>query len=712
MTAEQDVSADDLKVFLEEAESLIDLLDEDFIRLEQEADSEDLIQEIFRAAHTLKGSSGMLGYTAMTGLTHQMEDLLDRVRKGALPVTPELVDALLMSLDGLKVMRDQLRAGTEIDLDIAPLVAELEAAVAGGEAAVEAAPAAGLGLAELLNEAGIAERLQAAATSQTERALRVAVELDPQSEWTAVRCFQLLNELAARGDLLASVPTQQEVEQERAGHHLEAVLVVEGEPDGIGPALETVADVIAVTVEPWDQRRAEADAPSDEERRAIDLGPEARGKSQQEMLEMASQKIETMQTVRIDVERLDQLMNLVGELVIDRTRISQLSRTLNSTYKEDEQVRVLSETATHVEKVVDELHESMMQVRMLPVGLLFSKFPRLVRDLARTTGKQVKLEIEGEGTEIDRSVIEKLKDPLVHMIRNAVDHGIEPSEERAGLGKTEIAVVRLTAAHEQGHILITLRDDGRGIDAAGIRAAAVEKGVVTAEAAERMSDREAVNLIFQPGFSTAQQTTEVSGRGVGMDVVRRDLAAVNGRVEIDTVLGQGTTFSVRLPLTLTTFGGLLVESGGQLYAIPLTSVQETVKPEVQHLETVMRRPVMRLRDSVMPLVRLCEAVGHDVAPRAGQTAGGDEELFAVVVRTGDGENDRPVAVAVDALVDQQEIVVKALSGYMGDTAGVAGASILGDGRVLLIVDVPTLIRGALQSGADAGREERRVAWAA
>ena len=267
--------------------------------------------------------------------------------------------------------------------------------------------------------------------------------------------------------------------------------------------------------------------------------------------------------MRIDVDRLDGLMNMVAELAIDRTRIAQISRVLQSQYKEDDQVRALTETSTHIVKLVDELHETMMQIRMLPVGVLFSKFPRVVRDLARGLSKDINLVVEGEGTEIDRSVIDKIRDPLVHLMRNAVDHGVESPEGRAAAGKPAQSVLKLTARHEQGQILIVLEDDGRGIDPAAIREAAVRKGVVTQEEAERFSDREALELIFAPGLSTATQTTEVSGRGVGGDVIRRDIESLNGRVEIESTLGVGTTFTLRLPLTLATFGGLLVVSGGR-----------------------------------------------------------------------------------------------------------------------------------------------------
>ena len=383
----------------------------------------------------------------------------------------------------------------------------------------------------------------------------------------------------------------------------------------------------------------------------------------------SAQKVEALQTtVRIDVDQLDALMNMVGELVIDRTRVSQLSRLLQGRFKEDEYVGALAETSMHIAKVVDELHESMMAVRMLPVGLLFSKFPRLVRDLSRGLDRKVTLAVEGEETEIDRSVIEKIKDPLVHLIRNSVDHGIEPAADRVAAGKPEESILKLIASHEQGQIVISIEDDGRGIDTVRVVAAAVKKGQISQEVADRLSHREQLELIFAPGLSTAATTTEVSGRGVGMDIVRRDIESLNGRVEVESEAGEGSTFRLRLPLTLATFRGLLVSCGGTTYAIPLTYVQETIRPDEAQLRTVSGRPVMSLRGSVMSLIWLNESLQ---LTNGVETARSDDP-YVVVVRASESETDRPVAIAVDELVDQQEIVVKSLSGFLGRARGIAG----------------------------------------
>ncbi len=702
-----DIDPEELKVFLQEVDEQLQLLDQDIIRLEKEPDDADLIQEIFRAAHTLKGSSGMLGFKKMAGLTHVMEDTLDRVRGGKLAVSAELIDSLLLSLDALKAMTAGLESGEESTFEIEPMVASLRQA-AGDEP--EAAAGADVepreSIAALVAEdAEVTERIEAAlADDSTVRAVHIAIVKG--TEWAAVRCLQSLNELSTLGEVIFSSPSQEEIEQEKADSHLDVIIIGGENPDALRDIVSAIEDIEHVSVETWagasnstDERKADDGPVDDEEQRAIDLGPEARGKEPREQLEMAGQKIETLQSIRVDIDRLDVLMNLVGELVIDRTRIAQLSRTLRTQYRDSEEIEALSQTCTHIEKIVDELNEGMMGVRMLPIGTLFSKFPRLVRDVARTTGKAVDLVTEGEGTEIDRSVIEKIKDPLVHMLRNAVDHGIESPEEREAAGKPTPAQVYLSAQHEQGNIILTLRDDGKGIDPQVMRANAVKKGILTADAAERLSDAEAIDLIFEPGFSTAAKTTNVSGRGVGMDVVRSGVAAVNGLVKVTSEVGKGTTFTLQLPLTLATFRGLLVESGNGVYAFPLSYVQETGQLDPADVDAIVDAEVLKRSGDVLPLLRLGDACQNGSA-----NGDGLRDQFVVIVKAG----DRPVAIAVDALREQQEIVVKSLGSYIGQADNIAGASILGDGQVVLILDVASLVKEVAQGNRRATELERSI----
>ena len=697
------IDAEELKVFLQEADEQLQLLDEDIIRLEKEASNTDLLQRIFRAAHTLKGSSSMLGFQKMAELTHVMEDALDKLRSGALSVSAELVDELLACLDALKLLNDNLASGDEDEVDIQPLIAALrEVADPASAAAPEEEARIPIG-AVVAADPAATERLEAV-LAEGLNAFAVRVTFDKETSWAAVRCLQVTNELSELGEIICSAPSQEEIEQEKVESQFQVLLATSEAAEAVRAVVAPIDDVQTVEVDAWDPAVPPADVrvgdtgPADDERRVIDLGTEARGREEREQLEMAAEKVETLQTVRIDVERLDALMNLVGELVIDRTRVTQITRTLRSRHKEDELIQILAETSTHFGKVIDELNEGMMQVRMLPVGTLFKKFARLVRDIARSTGKNVEFVTEGEATEIDRSIIEKIKDPLVHLLRNAVDHGIESPEARKAAGKPEVALVKLSASQEHGHILITLVDDGKGIDPQAMREAAAKKGIISAEAAGRLSDAEAIDLIFEAGLSTAEKTTEVSGRGVGMDVVRRSIGGVNGLVKVDTKVGVGSTFTLQLPLTLATFGGLLVESGDAVYAIPLSYVQQTEKLDSSVVETIIDTEVVNLNGDVLPLLRLRELCGG--APEDGRRNG---EGFIVIVKAG----DRPVALAVDALREQQEIVVKSLGAYIGQTEGIAGASILGDGRVVLIIDVVSLVQAATNANRSATERSAR-----
>lgn len=674
-----DIDIEELNVFLQEAEEQLQLLDEDIIRLEKEAHNADLLQEIFRAAHTLKGSSGMLGFTRMAELTHHMEDVLDKVRKGLLGVTPELVDALLESLDGLKSLTASLGSGGEDAVDVSRAVTALRA-IAGGGASGGASQAARAPIEPaVLRDAAALARIDEAVAAGGQ-CFVVRATLSPDAAWGAVRCFQIYTELATRGEVVASDPTIDAIQAEQCGDVLQAVVVTAQGAEELRAAVQAIDDVQSAEIGTWADAAAQAAADIDEAS-ASQPAASAAPVGDRAAAEAGAARIEATQTIRMDVDRLDALMNLVGELVIDRTRINQITKVLQARYRGDEVVQSLEQIAAHIGKMVEDLNDGMMQARMVPIGTLFSKFPRLVRDLARSTGKHADLITEGEDTEIDRAVIEKIKDPLIHLLRNAVDHGIEPPEVRAAAGKPEAGTIRLVARHDQGRILITLTDDGGGIDANAVKRTAVRRGIVTADAAERMSEHEALELIFAAGLSTAAATTDISGRGVGMDVVRSSIGALNGVVSVETRAGAGTTFTLHLPLTLATFRGLLVESAKAVYAIPLSYVQETGRLEPSLVETIVDREVVNLRGTLMPLFRLSVISAEGPSGR---------EDFMVVVRIG----DRPAALAVDRLMEQQEVVVKSLGSTIGRARGVAGASILGDGEVALILDVATLMKAA------------------
>jgi len=442
--------------------------------------------------------------------------------------------------------------------------------------------------------------------------------------------------------------------------------------------MEAVSDIQSLIVDAYSPEQATLEA-----QQVTGTEETAELKADEGAQAQASQA-HTAQTVRIDVERLDSMMNMIGELVIATSRILQIGKTLEGKYADD-LVQELGRSSSHTTKVVNELQEDIMRIRMLPVATVFSGFPRMIRDLAQKSKKKVDFIVEGQETGIDRTVIEHIRDPLVHLLRNSVDHGIETAEDRKAAGKPEVATLRLSACHEEGHIVLTVEDDGKGISAANVKEAAVKKGFVTSEDAARMSEDEAIGLIFASGMSTKEQATEVSGRGVGLDIVRKNIETLNGYVKVDTKVGKGTKFTVRLPLTLATVDSLLVNSSGALYAIPVVSVLETARLLPEEISTIGGREVIRLRGGVLPLLRLDRTLGMELP--GGKETDDSGRIPVVVVRG----SDRLVALAVDELVEKQEIVVKSMGEQLGDVKGISGASILGDGRLALIIDAPTLI---------------------
>ena len=671
MQLADDITSEDLKVFLEEAEEQLQLLDDEVIRLEKETTEEGLAG-IFRAAHTMKGSSAMLGYTAMTQVAHAMESLLDKLRNGEVAVTSEVVDALLHSLDALRVLTDELIDEQGVDVDLATLVAELEACMG----VAPKAEAAGGDVAPTIALTDEALDQISTVLAAGETVYEVVASIVGDEMFAAIRLFQLTTELSDNTRLIAANPSLEDIQAEKNGMSFVAIVGSDKTSDELTALTEAVQDIGNVNVSPFDADSAKAAQAA----KAAAPEPAAAGVGSGDARQHPA--AQAAQTVRIDVDRLDNLMNLIGELVIDRTRLQQIGRSLAVKYKADELVESLGKTSSHVVKVVNDLQEDFMKVRMLPIGNVFSSFPRMMRDLSKSLDKPIDFQVEGGETEIDRTVIEKVRDPLVHMLRNALDHGLESREDRAAAGKPEAGVIKLSAFHEQSHIVLTVEDDGGGIIPEKIKAAFVAKGLITEEAASRLTDPEAVDLIFLAGASTKAQATEVSGRGVGMDIVKSNIEAINGFVEVESTPGKGSIFTARLPLTLATVQSILVDSEGTVCAVPLAYVLEAVKLKPSEITTISGREIFRLRDNVIPLMALSEATGltdgkHDE----------ENELNVIVAKVG----DRLAGFAVDALNEPQEIVVKSLGEYVGGARGVSGASILGDGRVVLIMDIPTLI---------------------
>lgn len=627
-----------LPTFLAEADEHLQALEEGVLRLEREGVEADLVRDLFRRAHTLKGSAGALGFRRMAELTHRMEEVLDVLRRGR--QDPEgLADLLLACVDALRTLRQEVAEAGEERTEVEDLVRRLEA--------WQGRP------------------------TETLHPVEVRIRMREDCPMRAARALALLQLLRREGEVEQVVPSEEEIR--RGNVDLELICRARvREPEALVQLLSG-GDVESVRVLPA------SDAPRDE--RWLDLGPQARGKLSDDP---EATRRAALRTVRVDVERLDRIMNLVGELVVDRIRFQQIAHRLRSGGGDPALAEELLDASAHLGRVARDLQAQVLKTRMLPIEHLFSRFPRYVRDLARRAGKEVEVVLEGQDVELDRSILEQLGGPLMHLVRNAVDHGIEPPEERERLGKPRTGRLRLAAYQEDG-IVVVVEDDGRGIDTDRVRRRAVELRILSPEAASRLSEREAVELIFHPGLSTASAVTDVSGRGVGMDAVRAGVQAVGGSLEVETGWGKGTRFVLRLPLTLAIVRALTVACGGERYAIPLSSVHEIVEVPASRVHRVGSCRTTVLRGSVLPLVSVHEILELPVPPDP-------DRLLCVVV----GVGRRRVGLWVDGVVGEGEVVVKPLGSSLGEVPGVSGATILGDGRVALILDPVRLVRLAVR----------------
>jgi two-component system chemotaxis sensor kinase CheA len=628
-------TADDIAVFLAEGEEMLGALESSLLAMEASVRrgasiDPEVVAAAFRAAHTLKGSSAAVGLRAMSALTHAMENVLAGVRGGGRP-TPAQMEALLGAVDHLRSWL--ARVGEEVGRGGPEVLARL-----GEEDDPRARELAGI--------------LQSGPGSGV---LAIRIRFSEQCLMPAVRAYQVVMALEDAGEILACDPSREDIEAERVGDRLTVTLETALSPDQVRAHLDHISDIDEISIS-----GGEGGVPTP---RAVGgpstaaAGPAGGGVGR---------------SVRVDVGVLDELMNLAGELVIQRTR---LARLLSLARLEDDD---LGGAVEDIGRVATQLQEQVMKARMLPVENLFRRFPRMVRDLAAAAGKEVELVIRGEDTELDRAVLEEIGDPLVHMLRNAVDHGVEPPAAREAAGKPRTGQIILSAQHEENYVLISVRDDGRGIDLERVRQKAVAAGLVGADEARELPPSEVINFIFAPGFSTAERVTEVSGRGVGLDVVRRNVQRLGGTLQVENFPGQGVEFQMRLPLTLAIIRCLLCQWGEEIYAIPLGHVEEVVEIDPERLPTVYQKKVLLVRESVLAFRPLGAVLGLEPA----------SVEYALVVRAG----GQAAALGVSGLLGDQEVVVKDLGAWLGNVRGMAGATILGDGRVALILDVASLLR--------------------
>ncbi|RVZ20789.1 chemotaxis histidine kinase/response regulator CheAY2 [Helicobacter pylori] len=633
--------------FLIEAFEMNEQLDQDLVELEHNPEDLDLLNRIFRVAHTIKGSSSFLNLNILTHLTHNMEDVLNRARKGEIKITPDIMDVVLRSIDLMKTLLVTIRdTGSDTnngkENEIEEAVKQLQAITS-------------------QNLEGAKETSGTKETPKEEAKEEIKENKTPTAENPTSD-----NPLADEPDLDYANMSAEEVEAE-----IERLLNKRQEADKERRAQkkQEAKQEVTPTKEP----------PKTETPKAPKTETKAKAKTDTE--ENKAPSIGVEQTVRVDVRRLDHLMNLIGELVLGKNRLIRIYSDVEERYDGEKFLEELNQVVSSISAVTTDLQLAVMKTRMQPVGKVFNKFPRMVRDLSRELGKSIELIIEGEETELDKSIVEEIGDPLIHIIRNSCDHGIEPLEERRRLNKPETGKVQLSAYNEGNHIVIKISDDGKGLDPVMLKEKAIEKGVISERDAEGMSDREAFNLIFKPGFSTAKVVSNVSGRGVGMDVVKTNIEKLNGIIEIDSEVGVGTTQKLKIPLTLAIIQALLVGVQEEYYAIPLSSVLETVRISQDEIYTVDGKSVLRLRDEVLSLVRLSDIFKVDAILES------NSDVYVVII----GLADQKIGVIVDYLIGQEEVVIKSLGYYLKNTRGIAGATVRGDGKITLIVDVGAMM---------------------
>ena len=722
-----DISEEELPVFLAEVDEHLQVLDDILIRLEREEPDSELIQTVFRSAHTIKGMSGMIGHKRMTNLTHTLENILDGVRKNSIPISKQLFDLCLEAVDHLRLLRDEVVTSQTCDVNIDEMVTALKDFIENvknenlqktqentiSDALLEEnvlarqkietqidAIIAGVGISDSQSSPhNVQDKIDALITSAPDlecRPLQIHARIDPGSISSAARAFQLMMALQDMGDIQSMEPSQAQIETSASVSVFTAVVNTSWSVEMVRSALARISDVDeasidgviviangSVVIEPPRQALPDQPEPPKVPEKVENTStlpvktptaavPAVSSNDRRAATPFGRRSADM--TIRANVERLDNLMNLVGELITDRNHLKKIHSRVARNNSNDDQI---AETITHLGRITDQLQEEVMHIRMLPISSSFGKFPRMVRDMSQKIGKPIDVVIHGEETEMDRSMIEEINDPLIHLVRNSVDHGIESPEERRAAGKPERGTITLTARHEQGRIILTVEDDGGGIDGEKLRKSAVQKGLITAEEAAALTEDQSIDLMFMAGLSTAQKVTDISGRGVGLDIVSTNIQRVNGSIQVETQIGRGTQFKIVLPLTLAIVPALLVKVADATFAIPLVMITETLRLEQGEIKYISQKPVTVLRQSVLSLINLSDIFHSQQGDDQGRN------IFAVVVQSG----KQRVGLIVDSLVGEEDVVVKPLGGFIGDIPGISSAAILSEGQVALIVDV-------------------------
>ncbi|MBQ1392747.1 MAG: chemotaxis protein CheA [Lachnospiraceae bacterium] len=696
-----------LEIFIDETKEHLQNLSDQLMILEREPDNTDTINEIFRAAHSLKGMAGTMGYKRMQRLTHDMENVFSEIRNGTIKVQPEMVDVLFRGLDALENYLDVIiNSGDEGDEDNDDIIRDLNSFLKGedGDTSVSAPKKQDVKeekkkTTEESDETSVFKNMQVAdfeqhaiqkAKDEGQNIFGIRVIVDENCILKAARAFLVFKALEEIGDVIKSIPDVQYIEDEKFDQEFTVLIITKEGEEAVKDTIMNISEIAKVIVEAFDleltveQNIEKSDTTSNTQTATAKQSTATATATDKKTKKKANDKKTggkpvVNRSVRVDIEKLDVLMNLVSELIIAKNGLVSLNA--GGGRGESKNNSSFNEQIEYLERVTTNLHESVMKVRMMPIESVVNKFPRMIRDLSKKLDKKMELYMTGEETELDRTVIDEIGDPLMHLLRNSADHGLESNEERVKAGKPEVGSIYLDAYQDGNNVVIEVRDDGAGIDLDKVRRKAIEKGTITEEQAETMTDNDLIALLFKPSFSTADKVTDVSGRGVGLDVVKSKIEGLGGDIECKTVRGEGSTFTIRLPLTLAIITALMVELGDEKYAIPLGSIQTIEDIPCSDIKYVQSSEVINLRGAVIPLIRLDSIL--DVEPRAEQP----ESLTVVIVAKG----EKLAGLVVDNLIGQQEIVIKSIGKYINNNKIISGATILGDGEVALIIDANTLV---------------------
>ena len=683
-----------LEIFLDEAKEHLENLNTQILKLEQEPEDTDTINEIFRAAHSLKGMAGTMGYKRMQTLTHDMENVFSEIRNGTLKVSANMIDTLFQCLDALEEYTNNIQeSADEGTNDNQPLIEMLNSFLKGSNAPAKEEKKEDPAAAEAEKKAvadGEEKWKEIVLTDDQKHVFRTAKEqgkntygmtvyIQENCLLKAARAFLVYKAVEERAEIIVCNPSAQDIEDEKFDLDFSLIVVTDASLDEILHAARNVSEIDKVVGSELELKDDEA---SGEEETAVSTETAAERKPAQKTASAVPAKNDKKpagkpvvnRTVRVDIEKLDVLMNLVSELIIAKNSLVSASSVegVNST--------TFNEQIEYLESVTTNLHESVMKVRMVPIESVVCKFPRMIRDLSKKLDKKMELYMSGEETELDRTVVDEIGDPLMHLLRNSADHGLESAEVRAERGKPEVGSIFLDAYQDGNNVVIEVRDDGNGIDVENVKKTAIERGVITPEQGDNMSEKDIINLLFHAGFSTSKKITDVSGRGVGLDVVKSKIESLSGEVEVKSKLGEGSTWIIRLPLTLAIIQALMVTVGGEKYAISLGSIQtiEDIKPE--EIKLVQNSEVINLRGTVIPIIRLSNVLEIESLKKP------DEDMVVVIVKKG----EKLAGLVVDELMGQQEIVIKSLGKYINKCKFISGATILGDGEIALILDANAL----------------------